>query len=171
MSKMNKPRKTAPKKSKLPRDKLVPRLTTACFDRPRVTALIWVALVLFGSLSYTTLLRREGFPSVNIPLRIVNGTYFVNNPAKVDAQVAKPISDLALKQKDTKRVQTQSSDNFFFVQIQYEDGVDAKKAAAELEQTVKKSGKIPTNAQIQYSVPYFGATGGDSQQIDAAISF
>src|SRR3989344_3961600 len=171
MSKMNKPRKTAPKKSKLPRDKLVPRLTTACFDRPRVTALIWVALILFGSLSYTTLLRREGFQSVNIPLSIVNGTYFVNDPAKVDSQVAKPISDLALKQSEAKLVQSQSSDNFFAVTIQYKDGTDAKKAASKLEEIVKKSGKIPSDAQIQYSVPYFGATGGDIQQIDAAISF
>ena len=168
---MNKPRKTAPKKSKLPRDKLLPRLTTAFFDRPRVTALIWVVLILFGSLSYTTLLRREGFPSVNIPLAIVNGTYFVNDPAKVDSQVAKPITDIAMKQSDAKLVQSQSADNFFAVTIQYKDGTDAKKAASELEKLVKNSSKLPKNAQVQYSVPYFGATGGDIQQIDAAISF
>ncbi len=159
------------KQAKLPRDRLLPRFTTAFFDRPLLTALLWVVLIVFGAASYTTLLRREGFPSVNIPVAIVSGTYFVNDPAKVDSQVAKPISDIALKQSDTKLVQSQSSDNFFMVQIQYKDGTDSKKATNELEQAVKSSRNLPANAQIQYNVPYFGATGGDVQQIDAAISF
>ena len=171
MAKRRKVQKPTAKKAKQPTDNLLPRLTAAFFVRPRLTALIWVALVVFGSLSYTTLLRREGFPSVKIPLAIVGGTYFVNDPAKVDSQVAKPISDLALKQSEAKLVQSQSSDNFFAVTIQYKDGTDAKKAASKLEEIVKKSGKIPSDAQLQYNVPYFGATGGDIQQIDAAISF
>ncbi len=150
---------------------MLPKLTTAFFDRPRFTALIWVALVLFGTVSYTTLLRREGFPSVNIPVAIVNGTYFANDPAKVDSAVAKPISDLALKQKDVKTVQTQSADNFFTVQIQFKDGVDAASAAKTLQSQVNSSGHIPKTAQVQYNVPYFGATGGDIQPIDEAISF
>lgn len=159
------------KQPKLPKDKLLTKLTMTFFDRPRITALIWVVLIVFGALSYTTLLRREGFPSVNIPVSIVNGTYFVNDPAKVDSQVAKPISDLALKQGNAKTIQTQSTDNFFVIQIQYNDGTNAKAATSALEQAVKKDGNLPSNAQVQYSVPYFGATGGDVQQIDAAMSF
>ena len=170
MARVKKSRKIV-HKTKLPKDKLLPRLTTAFFDRPRLTALIWVTLIVFGALSYTTLLRREGFPSVNIPLSIVNGTYFVNDPAKVDGEVAKSISDIVLQQPEAKLVQSQSADNFFAVTIQYKDGTDAKKASAKIEQAVKKSGKLPPNAQVQYSVLYFGATGGDMQQIDAAISF
>jgi multidrug efflux pump subunit AcrB len=159
------------KETKLPKDRLLPKFTTFFFSRPRITALLWVALIAFGALSYTTLLKREGFPSVNVPIAIVNGTYFVNDPAKVDSDVAKRISDIALKDEDVSTVQTQSADNFFTVQIQYKEDVDAKIAAKELEQQVKESGDIPQQAQIQYDVPYFGATGGDIEQIDIAVSF
>lgn len=158
-------------KTRLPRDRLLPKLTTTFFDRPRITAFLWVALTLFGTLSYTTFLRREGFPSVNIPLTIVSGTYYVNDPAKVDNNVAKTISDVALKQSDVDTVQSQSSDNFFNVTIQYKEGTDAQAAAKALEQSVNKSNKLPKTAQVRYNVPYFGATGGDIQQLDVAISF
>lgn len=159
------------KKTKIPRDKLLPKLTTFFFDRPRITALLWLALTLFGILSYTTFLKREGFPSVNIPISIVSGTYFVNDPAKVDKDVAKPISDAALKDKTAKIVQSQSADNFFSIQIQYTEDTDAKVAAKNLEQSLKSSGKLPKTAVINYNVPYFGVTGGDIEQIDVALSF
>ncbi|HSX53214.1 MAG TPA: efflux RND transporter permease subunit [Patescibacteria group bacterium] len=162
--------KTA-KKTKLPRDRLLPKLTTFFFDRPRITALLWVTLVIFGSLSYTTFLRREGFPSVNIPLAFVNGTYFANDASVVDKSVTKPITDAALKQTDVSTVQASSSDNFFSVQIQYKEGVDAKAAAKQLEQSMIKSGQLPPSAKVQYNVPNFGPTGGDILPIDVAVSF
>ncbi len=158
-------------KTKIPRDKLLSKLTVFFFDRPRITAILWVALTLFGTLSYTTFLRREGFPSVNIPIAIVNGTYFINDPAKVDNQVTKPISDIALKDEDVKSVQAKSSDNFFVIQIQYKENVDSNKASKNLEQAVNDSHKLPKTAAVQYNVPYFGVTGGDTDQIDVAISF
>lgn len=167
-----KPVKTAKKKEvKKPKDKLLPKFTLFFFNKPLITAVLWLVLTIFGALSYTTLLKREGFPSVNIPIAVVSGTYFVNDPAKVDSEAAKPIADIALQQEGISTVQTQSSDNFFVITTQYKDGTDAKVAAKELEKQVNESGKLPPNASIQYNVPYFGATGGDVQQIDLAISF
>lgn len=154
-----------------PKRSLLPRLTTTFFDRPRLTALIWVVLVVFGALSYTKFLKREGFPSVNIPLAIVSGTYSSNNPVALDTQVAKPISDIALKQSDVDTVTTQSAGSFFNVSVSYKDGTDAKAATKLLEKAVDASGKLPKTTKLQYNVPYFGATGGDIQQIDLAISF
>lgn len=154
-----------------PKDKLLPRLTLAFFDRPLLTFILWIAIVLFGLLSYTTFLRREGFPSVNIPLNIVTGGYFVNDPVKVDQQAAEPISEIVLADQDVKSVSSTSAPNFFTVSIQYKDGTDAQAASARLEKTVKDSGKLPPQAQVRFNAPYFGATGGDIQQIDEAISF
>jgi hypothetical protein len=70
-------RDVTPNSAKPPKDKLLPKISLAFFNRPKLTLVIWLALIGFGALSYTTLLKREGFPSVNIPLTIVNGTYFV----------------------------------------------------------------------------------------------
>lgn len=158
-------------KSKMPRDKLLSKLTLFLFDRPWMMLTVWLVLIVFGATSYLTLLKREGFPSINIPVAIVAGTYIVNDPAKVDAEVAKPISDLALKQSGVSTVQTQSTSNFFSVAIQYKDGTDAQSSAKKLEEQVKQSARLPSDANVSYNVPYFGVTGGDSKKIDIAISF
>lgn len=155
----------------LPPETLLSRLSSYFFKRSRTVALLWLVLVVFGIFSYTTLLKREGFPNVAIPMAVVNGAYFANDPAAVDKQVAQPISELALKQDGASSVRTQSTDNFFTVEIQYEEQVDAKAAAKQLEAAVKADKDIPKDVALTYNVPYFGATGGDIQKIDVAISF
>ncbi len=166
-------KRKASKKSKaaVPQDRLLPKLTMAFFGRPKRTAFIWLIIVAFGVASYTTLLRREGFPSINIPLAIVNGTYIVNDASKVDHDLAHPISELALKQDGVSSVQAQSSGNFFSMFVQYKEGVDGKEAVKKLEQAVKQDHNIPATAGLHYDAPYFGATGASTQKIDAALSF
>lgn len=162
---------TGKKTAAVPKDKLLSRLTIFFFDRPLITAVLWILLTLFGAFSYASLLRREGFPSINIPLTIVTGTYFVNDASKVDSDAAGPISEIALEQEGVSSVQTQSLANFFTVSVIYEEGVDAQKAADSIENTVKESGRLPADVMAKYNVPYFGATGGDAQKIDLAVSF
>lgn len=140
------------------------------FGRSKTVLLAWVLLVTFGVLSYTTLLRREGFPSIAIPVAVVTGGYAVNDPAKVDAEVAKPLSDLALAQGNASMVQSRSGDNFFSVSIQYKSGIDAKAAAEELKAKVASNNTLPATVQAKYNVPYFGVTGGDITKIDATVS-
>ncbi len=158
------------KTTKEPKDKLLARLTLFFFDRPRTTALVWLILATFGILSYTTFLSREGFPSVNIPVAIVTGTYVVNDPAKVDSDLAKPISTAALKQKGVSSVQAQSLANFFSVSVQYKEGVDAHQAVKTLQKDIESRDMLPKSAIVAYDVPYFGVTGGDTKKIDLTIS-
>lgn len=157
-------------KQKLPADRLLPKITLFLFGKPWITVSVWLALIVFGALSYGVLLKHEGFPSIDVPLTIVNGTYNIDDPAKVDSEVVKPISDLALKQKGISLVQTQSSGSFFTVIIQYGDSVDAHVAAKELQAAVQSQAHLPSSASVTYSVPYFGVTGGDPKKIDDLIS-
>jgi Cu/Ag efflux pump CusA len=100
-------------------DKLLPRLGVFVYNHARVAALVWAILILFGAASYSVFLKREGFPSVNIPITVINGSYLANNPAKVDADVAKPLSDIVLKDPRVKSVQAVSRANFYNLIIQY----------------------------------------------------
>jgi multidrug efflux pump subunit AcrB len=152
-------------------DKVLPKLTSFFFARPKLTATIWIVLLSFGILSYTTLLRREGFPSVTVPVAIIDGTYANDDPTTLDSQVTQPIARLALHQPDVSTVMTQTAGKFYAVTIQYKDGVDAKAATAKLKQKVAAISSLPAGVSIKYDVPYFGATGGDTQQIDMALSF
>lgn len=148
-------------------DRLLPRMSLAVFDKSRTAAVIWLCLTVFGIFSYTTLLKREGFPSVDIPFVTVSGTYFVNSPDKVDKEVAKPLSDLALKVNGVKSVQTQSQAAFYNVMIQYKEGTDTAKAATELNNRINDANILPKGANHKVEAPKFGFTQrGD----DAVIS-
>lgn len=151
--------------------KLLPKFTIFFFNRPRLTAILWLAVLLFGIASYTTLLKREGFPPINFPIATINGTYIVNDPAKVDSQVVKPISEIAKKEPGVKTVQGQSFSNFFTVFVQYEEGTDAQTATDNLENNIKATASIPAQANLSFSVPQFGVTGGSAERIDMALSF
>jgi len=152
-------------------DKLLPRLTMKAFGRPKTVFLIWLVILGFGIASYTTFLRREGFPSVNIPVAVVTGTYIVNDATKVDYEITKPLSELALKQEGVSMVQGQSAANFMSLSVQYKEGTDGQAATDKLEAAAKSELNLPESVQLTYSVPYFGATGGSIEKIDAAVSF
>lgn len=138
------------------------------FSRPKLTLTLWLLVFVFGLVSYTTLLKREGFPSVNLPFSIVNTTYLVNDAGKVDADISKPISDIITAQDNVKRVQAVSAGNFSTIIIQFEEGTDAKQATSQLETDVGEKVKLPVQASTEFEVVRFGFTErGD----DLVISF
>lgn len=152
-------------------DKLLPKLTSFFFRRPRLTAGIWILLLGFGILSYTTLMRREGFPNITVPIAIIDGTSVSGKADQLDTQVTKPIAQAAVTQSEVSTVRSQTAGNFYNVVVQYKDGVDAKAATARLKAKIAQIKSLPLDVSVKYEVPYFGATGGDTQQIDIAISF
>ena len=152
------------------RDKLLPALTLAFFNRPRLTALLWLSITIFGIVSYTTLLKREGFPSVAIPIVIVNGTYGVNDPAKVDTALATPISELALKQAGVKSVSSESAANFVSVTIQYSENTNTTQAKQALQAAIDADAQIPKTAKLILGAPNFGVTGPSFEKVDATVS-
>lgn len=157
--------------SKSKKGNILSKFTLIFFDRPRLTGIIWLAVFLFGIASYTTLLKREGFPSINLPIAGISGTYIVNDPSKIDEQIVKPISEILVDQSDVSTVQAQSFGNFFSLFIQYNEGVDAQASIDSLKDKINEQLDLPAQAQINYSVPKFGVTGGDSKKIDLAISY
>ncbi len=152
------------------KDKLLPRLTLAFFKRPRTTALLWLVITLFGILSYTTLLRRDGFPSIKIPIVIISGTYAVDDANNVDKTVTAPVADVALKQNGVKQVSSQSGSNFFSTVVQYEEKINSADAKKSLQAALESDAHIPKQAKLSLGAPYFGVTGGTVEKVDATIS-
>lgn len=147
----------------------IQRMTLFFFDRPRTTALIWMVVTLFGVLCYTTFLQREGFPTINTPFAITQGTYLVNDAKKVDNDVAKPLNEFLLKQDGVKSVQSQSFDNFYNVIVTYQDNVkDAEAKSAEVQKNIDTANIIPDQATTSVEAFKFGFTQrGD----DLVVSF
>lgn len=137
-------------------DRLLSKISLFVYDHSRLLALLWVSLTVFGILSYASFLKREGFPSVNIPFTVISGTYLVNDPAKVDREVAKPIGEVILKDDRVKSVQSNARGLFYSVVVQYDGGVDAGQAGSELEQRIRSEVKLPSQATLKLESPKFG---------------
>lgn len=138
--------------------KLTQKLSLFFFQRTKLTVFLLLVILTFGVLCYTTLLKREGFPTINTPYAFASGTYFVNDPAKVDNQVAKPLVDYLLKQDGVKKVTSQSSSNFYTVIIIYKDKVNAESRSKQLDKQVKEAKIIPAQANIAIKDFKFGFT-------------
>lgn len=130
-------------KAKIP---LFARLSLFFYNRPKFSAVIWIAVLLIGIASYTTLLKREGFPAIDVPYSMVNGTYLVNDPVRVDAEVGKPLSQIISKQPNIKFSDVTSAANYYTAIIQYNEGTNAKTAAADLQQAITDSNALPDEA-------------------------
>ncbi len=134
------------------------KLSLYFFDRPRITCSVLLALFAFGIVSYVTLLKREGFPNIKTPLAISQGAYLVNDAARVDKEVAKPLSDFVTAQEGVKTVQTQSYDNFFLTTVLYKDGVDAEARTSEIQKQLTDQKIIPDQATGMLEPYKFGFT-------------
>lgn len=143
------------------------RFTNYFFERKVLTAVLATALVGYGILSYTVLLKRDGFPAINVPYAVAQGTYAVNDPSKVDAAVAKPLSNYLLTRPEVKSVKATSEANFMVVIVQYNEGVDSEKVSADITKTIQAKAILPSAAQLQIDPAKFGYTNrGD----DAVVS-
>lgn len=144
------------------------RLTLFFFRRPRKTALIWLVIALFGATCYATFLKREGFPSINTPFAIASGSYLAHDPAKVDTDVAKPLSDFLVKQDGVKAIQAQSFGDYYNVIVNYKDGVNSDAKSKALSKAVAARHLLPEKATFKLSPYEFGFTQrGD----DLVVSF
>lgn len=145
--------------------RLLPKISLAFFDRPKLSALLWIAIMIFGVLSYTTLLKREGFPQISTPFSFVSGAYIVNNPTQVDSEVTKPMSDVILKVPGVKTVTATAFGNFYTVQIQFDDTVKAKDGSEAVEKAVKAANILPVKATALFQPLDFGSPNGKGDDI------
>lgn len=128
------------------------------YRRPRKTALLALVVVILGVASYTVLLKREGFPAISTPFAVAQGTYLVNDAQKVDADIAKPLSQYLLKQDGVETVTVSSSPNFYVAQIGFEDKVDAEKRAKQLQENVVDQKIVSDDAEIKIDAFKLGYT-------------
>lgn len=87
-----------------------------------VTLILWVGLFAFGTLSYVSLLPREGFPNVDIPVAVANGVWFVDDMEQVDTMIAPLAAELG-EQPDVEAVTTIARGSTFTIITEFEDGV------------------------------------------------
>lgn len=127
------------------------KLSLRSVRHPKISAIVWLVIFVFGLLSYLQFMQRQGFPDVQVPISTVTGTYFVNDRVKVDSEIAKPIVEVAKNNPKVKKTTATTLNNGFSIVVQYNDGVDAKAESENLQKSVEATYKMPEQAKLTYS--------------------
>ncbi len=114
-------------------DSMLARLSVYFIENYRITVLAIIVLLLFGGFTYTSLIRREGFPSINVPVLAIQTPYFVNDSAQVESAVTASIASALTNTEDIKQVSTTSTENFSAVVIEFNEGTDVKASQKEIQ--------------------------------------
>ena len=110
-------------------------LTKLAMRRPVSTALIVLALVVFGLTSVLSF-RLELTPDMELPMLLVYTIYPGADPESVEELVTKPIESAGAEQSGVTTYTSQSSENMSMVMFQYEYGTDLDEAYMDLQTAI-----------------------------------
>ncbi len=116
----------------------IANFSLAFISRYKATLLISLALVGIGFFSYTTLLKREGFPVINIPVVLVQTPYLSGSPEKTELDVTSKISDALKSVEKIETIETTSTESFSTVLVRFlPDFENINDAANQIEDQIK----------------------------------
>jgi multidrug efflux pump subunit AcrB len=117
-------------------------------SKTSLTVALWALFVGFGILAYSTLLPREGFPSINVPISVVSGTYFVEDPELVDREMAQPILDALADRPEIESLDSTASSNFVTIIATLDEDYTSTEGAEIINQELA-SVALPEQAQVE----------------------
>ncbi|HSL57659.1 MAG TPA: efflux RND transporter permease subunit [Acidimicrobiales bacterium] len=124
--------------------------------RARLTLALWAVLLVFGVVSYTTLLPREGFPAVDVPVAVVSGPYFVDDPEQVDTEVVVPLTAVIEQVEGVDSVTSFARPSSFAVLTEFSGDLTSVDGAVLLRDAIASAEGLPDDLLV------------DVQAIDAA---
>ena len=109
--------------------------------------MLWAALLIFGFLSYFSLLPREGFPAVDAPIALGSGSWFVDDAEMIDAEIAQPVAAIVSESKIVKGVSTVARENSFTLVAELEEG-ESSIVGADIVAAAFAASDIPPDADV-----------------------
>ena len=110
-------------------------ISNTSIRRPVFATMFILSFVVLGIVSITRL-GIDLFPSVDFPFVNIATVYPGASPEEVETLVTKPIEDAVAGIEGVKRVESNSNEGFSRVGIEFNLGVDAQGAAAEVREKV-----------------------------------
>lgn len=128
----------------------ITKLSLTFIRSHRITLLISFALVILGIVSYTTLLKREGFPQVEIPTVVVQTNYFINDAAKIDSSVTKSVEAAIRDIPELETVYSTTTANTSTIRAQFQHGFATKEAVSLVRDEIQQDVTLPEGATLLY---------------------
>ncbi len=145
---------------------------------------VWIVLLTLGALTYTTFIKREGFPPIQFPLTLINATYFVDDADRVDSEVVQPLYELTKTIEGVESVQSSANANVTQIAVFFDSDTTPELAFERVSRALDQAQNIPEQASItpisidpskflnQYDLilSVYVESGADNTELQAAAS-
>jgi HAE1 family hydrophobic/amphiphilic exporter-1 len=111
-------------------------LTRFALSRPTITAVIFIALVTFGLISYSQLGRSSNPPDTEFPVVAVFASYPGASPQDMERMVIKPIEDQMAGIDHLDQMTANAQEGTALVVVQFKLGTDLDLAAVDVQRRV-----------------------------------
>ncbi|MEO1060840.1 MAG: efflux RND transporter permease subunit [Actinomycetota bacterium] len=118
--------------------------------RSRATLGLWALILVVGVAAYTTLLPRDGFPSVDIPLAVVSGPYFVDDIEAVDDEVLAPLRDAATDVQEIVELQTFARANSWSMLAEFDESLSSADGVVLLREALADAA-LPADVELEFT--------------------
>ncbi|MCL6096107.1 MAG: efflux RND transporter permease subunit [Patescibacteria group bacterium] len=112
----------------------------------RLIILIVTAIVVFGTVSFTSL-PRNLYPDIKIPMVIVTTVLPGANPQDVESLVTIPLEDSVTGLSNIDTIQSSSLESVSTISISFKTGVDPDKAKTDVQSAIDGVTTLPESAQ------------------------
>ncbi|BDQ05051.1 MAG: hypothetical protein KatS3mg084_0569 [Candidatus Dojkabacteria bacterium] len=138
------------------KDNFITKLSIPFVKNIRFTLLLFVGIIALGWIAYTQFLRKEGFPSIQNPILIINGNYQVNDKYKVDKEFSGPIERQLAELKEVNKISSTTTDNGFVIVITLNEGSSPQAVKTTIKEAISEKVKIPDGAKYEVQTPNIG---------------
>ncbi|MDB5051629.1 MAG: acriflavin resistance protein [Fibrobacteres bacterium] len=122
------------------------RLSSVSIQRPVLTIVLNLAIVLFGVIALETLGVRD-YPAIDPPIVSVNTSYSGANADVIESQITEPLEEAVNAVPGVKAISSTSRDGRSSISIEFDLGVDMEVAANDVRDKVSKAVRsLPPNA-------------------------
>lgn len=129
--------------------------------RFRITVLLLISIICIGTVTYTTFLKREGFPAVDVPFVLIQTPYFVNNQELINEQITTPI-ELAVKDlTEVVRVNSSTTENISFITVEFDPETSANDGKKIVQDQLLRNVQLPEGAQPVFQTFNAGSIDGE----------
>ena len=112
---------------------------------------LWLVAFFSSFFIYTSVIDRESFPTIALPINIVTVNYLVDDSQQVDQKVSLPLSQSLVAIESVDLVQATASNNQSVVVVIFKSGTNIDVGQQLIEAKIKADKPLPEGAQFEVS--------------------
>ncbi len=144
------------------------RVSLFFVNKWRISLLLSIGLIVLGVFSFTTFLKREGFPTIEVPVAVIQTPYFVDDKALVDREITKPIEASISDITEIESIISTTADNFSNITVQLKGDINSKDGAELLKKGVAEA-TLPEKAKPSFLTFNAGALDNENDLVFSLV--